>query len=309
MMEEHGVEVDHATLNRWVIKHVPLLERQLRAFRHPAGPSWRMDETYVRVKGTWEDLYRAVDRGGPTVGFLLTAKRDRKGALRFLRKAIRWKGRVRRSRSTRAVPTRRRSKAPMPTTRGRIAAIVADFTETHPDLSIELVLTDERLDGIGEAFDIGLHVDRPSSVTVVLRKLLGSRRVLCASAAYLDQHGTPTSAADLDGHRWIRLVRSAYDRDRLAVQGRRHCPRIPGRGAALDQLLRSAASVGASGSRHRAQGTVGHRGRPLGGTSRRLAPRPVLYGVGALCHLSGRQAVAGADSYVHRLHLGHARPN
>jgi putative transposase len=70
-----------------------------------------MDDTYVRVKGTWEDLYRAVDRGGATVGFLLTAKRDRKAALRFLRKAIRWKGRVRRSRSTRAAPTGRRSKA------------------------------------------------------------------------------------------------------------------------------------------------------------------------------------------------------
>jgi putative transposase len=45
MMEEHGVEVDHATLNRWVIKYVPLLERQFRACRPSAGPSWRMDET------------------------------------------------------------------------------------------------------------------------------------------------------------------------------------------------------------------------------------------------------------------------
>jgi DNA-binding transcriptional LysR family regulator len=71
--------------------------------------------------------------------------------------------------------------APSEIGRSRIAAIAADFTETHPGLSIELVLTDERLDGTGEAFDIGLHVDRPSSVTVVIRKLLGSRRVLCAS--------------------------------------------------------------------------------------------------------------------------------
>jgi DNA-binding transcriptional LysR family regulator len=104
--------------------------------------------------------------------------------------------------------------APSEIGRSRIAAIAADFTETHPGLSIELVLTDERLDGTGEAFDIGLHVDRPSSVTVVIRKLLGSRRVLCASPAYLDHHGTPSSAADLDGHRCIRLVRSAYDHDR-----------------------------------------------------------------------------------------------
>jgi putative transposase len=69
MMEEHGVEVDHATLNRWVIKYVPLLERQFRACRHPAGPSWRMDETYVRVKVTRKYLYRAVDRAGATVDF------------------------------------------------------------------------------------------------------------------------------------------------------------------------------------------------------------------------------------------------
>jgi len=92
MMEEHGVEVDHATLNRWVLKYVPLLEQELRARKHPVGPSWRMDEIYVRVKGTWKYLYRAVDKAGATVDFLLTAKRDRKAALRFLRKAIKWNG-------------------------------------------------------------------------------------------------------------------------------------------------------------------------------------------------------------------------
>src|SRR5258705_7188350 len=58
----------------------------------PVGPSWRMDETYVRVKGAWKYLYRAVDKAGTTVEFLLTAKRDRKAALRFLRKAIKWNG-------------------------------------------------------------------------------------------------------------------------------------------------------------------------------------------------------------------------
>ena len=92
MMEEHGVEVDHATLNRWVLKYVPLLEREFRARKHPVGPSWRMDETYVRVKGSWKYLYRAVDKARDTVDFLLTAKRDRKAALRFLRKAIKWNG-------------------------------------------------------------------------------------------------------------------------------------------------------------------------------------------------------------------------
>ena len=92
MMEEHGVEVDHATLNRWVLKYVPLLDQEFRARKRPVGPSWRMDETYVRVRGTWKYLYRAVDKAGATVDFLLTAKRDRKAALRFLRKAIKWNG-------------------------------------------------------------------------------------------------------------------------------------------------------------------------------------------------------------------------
>ena len=92
MMEEHGVEVDHATLNRWVLKYVPLVERELQARKQPVGRSWRMDETDVRVKGTWKYLYRAVDKSGATVDFLLTAKRDRKAALRFLRKAIKWNG-------------------------------------------------------------------------------------------------------------------------------------------------------------------------------------------------------------------------
>ena len=88
MMQERGVEVDHSTLNRWVLKYVPLLDEQFRARKRPVGSSWRMDETYVRIKGAWKYLYRAVDKAGATVEFLLTAKRDRKAALRFLRKAI-----------------------------------------------------------------------------------------------------------------------------------------------------------------------------------------------------------------------------
>jgi putative transposase len=87
MMAERGVEVDHATLNRWVLKYVPMLEQEFRTRKRAVGPSWRLDETYVRVKGAWKYLYRAVDKAGATVDFLLTAKRDRKAALRFLRKA------------------------------------------------------------------------------------------------------------------------------------------------------------------------------------------------------------------------------
>ena len=88
MMEGRGVAVDHATLNRWVFKYLPLLEREFWLRNRSVGSSWRLDETYVRVKGTWKYLYRAVDKAGATVDFLLTAKRDRKAALRFLRRAI-----------------------------------------------------------------------------------------------------------------------------------------------------------------------------------------------------------------------------
>jgi putative transposase len=88
MMEERGVEVDHSTLNRWVLKYAPLHEQEFRARKRQVGCSWRMDETYVKVKGVWKYLYRAVDKAGATVDFLLTAKRDRKAASRFLRKAF-----------------------------------------------------------------------------------------------------------------------------------------------------------------------------------------------------------------------------
>ena len=88
MMNERGVEVDHSTLNRWVVKYVPLLEKQFRARKRPVGSRWRLDETYVKVKGTWKYLYRAVGEAGATVDFLATAKRDCEAALRFLRKAM-----------------------------------------------------------------------------------------------------------------------------------------------------------------------------------------------------------------------------
>jgi transposase-like protein len=88
MMEERGVEVDHSTLNRWVIKYAPELNRQFRTRKRPVGSSWRLDETYVKIKSSWKYLYRAVDKSGATVDFLLTAERDRKAALRFLRRAI-----------------------------------------------------------------------------------------------------------------------------------------------------------------------------------------------------------------------------
>jgi putative transposase len=88
MMEERGVEVDHSTLNRWVLRYTPLLEHEFRKRKCPVGRSWRMDETYVKVNGVWKYLYRAVDKAGATVDFLLTVKRGHKATLRFLQKAF-----------------------------------------------------------------------------------------------------------------------------------------------------------------------------------------------------------------------------
>jgi transposase-like protein len=92
MMKERGVSVDHSTLNRWVIKYAPEIEKQFRTRTRPVGRSWRLDETYIRIKGNWAYLYRAVDKEGQTVDFLLTPQRDRAAAEAFLRKAIRRQG-------------------------------------------------------------------------------------------------------------------------------------------------------------------------------------------------------------------------
>ncbi|MGL6011537.1 MAG: IS6 family transposase [Shewanella oncorhynchi] len=92
MMAERGVIVDHSTLHRWVIRLVPLLDKAFRRHKCTVGRRWRMDETYIKIKGQWKYLYRAVDTAGQTVDFLLTARRDAAAALRFFRKAIRHHG-------------------------------------------------------------------------------------------------------------------------------------------------------------------------------------------------------------------------
>ena len=92
MMQERGVSVDHSTLNRWVIKYAPEVEKRFRRRQRPVGRSWRMDETYVKIKGKWAYLYRAVDTEGHTIDFLLTPNRDRDAAEAFLHKAIRRQG-------------------------------------------------------------------------------------------------------------------------------------------------------------------------------------------------------------------------
>jgi transposase-like protein len=88
MMAEQGVLVDQATVHRWALKGLPTLAKVVRRRKHPVGNSWRVDETYVRVGGQWKYLYRAVDKIGQTVDFLLTAKRDEAAARRFFEQAI-----------------------------------------------------------------------------------------------------------------------------------------------------------------------------------------------------------------------------
>ena len=82
MMQERGIFVDHATVHRWSLKILPILALVFRRRKRPVGTSWRMDETYIKVAGQWKYLYRAVDKTGDTVDFLLTAKRDLAAAIR-----------------------------------------------------------------------------------------------------------------------------------------------------------------------------------------------------------------------------------
>jgi len=88
-MAERGIKVDHATINRWVVAYAEEFEKRFRrTHKCPVGGSWRMDETYIKVKGNWCYLYRAVDKQGHTIDFYLSQFRDKRSAARFLKKAI-----------------------------------------------------------------------------------------------------------------------------------------------------------------------------------------------------------------------------
>jgi IS6 family transposase len=88
MMQERGVKVDHSTIHRWVLKYAPELDKRIRPHLKPTNDSWRVDETYIKVRGVWKYLYRAVDSAGNTLDFMLSAKRDGKAAARFFRKVL-----------------------------------------------------------------------------------------------------------------------------------------------------------------------------------------------------------------------------
>ena len=87
-----GLTIDHSTLQRWVVRFSSLLDGQFRKRKHSVVSSWRMDETYIKVKGTWVYLYRAVDKYGFTIDFLLRARRNTQAAKSFFKKSIKQHG-------------------------------------------------------------------------------------------------------------------------------------------------------------------------------------------------------------------------
>ena len=89
LMAERNLNVDHVTIWRWVQRYAPELNRRCRRELRMTNRSWRVDETYLRVAGTWAYLYRAVDSTGATIDFLLSARRDAAAAKRFFQKALR----------------------------------------------------------------------------------------------------------------------------------------------------------------------------------------------------------------------------
>ena len=89
MMQERGVEVDPSTIFRWIQRYAPELEKRVRRYQGHRPGSWRVDETYVRVGGRWKYLFRAVDKHGQLIDFMLADRRNTKAAYRFLRKALR----------------------------------------------------------------------------------------------------------------------------------------------------------------------------------------------------------------------------
>ncbi len=89
VMEERGLFIAHTTIMRWVHQYGPELDKRIRRHLKQTNDSWRVDETYIKVKGQWMYLYRAVDSKGNTIDFYLSKTRDKKAAKRFFKKALR----------------------------------------------------------------------------------------------------------------------------------------------------------------------------------------------------------------------------
>jgi len=87
-LTERGVEVDHVTVYRWVVRFTPLLANAAEPCRHRVGDRWQVDETYVKVAGHWRYVYRAIDQFGQVIDVFVAARRDTKAARRFFERAI-----------------------------------------------------------------------------------------------------------------------------------------------------------------------------------------------------------------------------
>lgn len=87
-MLERDVKVDHTTIYRWVQAYSPELDKRRRPHLNPSNDSWRVDEPYIKIKGVWKYLYRAVNSEGNTLDFMLSAERHTKAAKRFFRKVL-----------------------------------------------------------------------------------------------------------------------------------------------------------------------------------------------------------------------------
>jgi putative transposase len=88
IMAERGVQIDHATLNRWVVKYSPDIAKAAQTKKQATAISWRMDETYIKGRGKWTYLYRAVDRDGQTLDFIASQRRNTAAARRFFKRAV-----------------------------------------------------------------------------------------------------------------------------------------------------------------------------------------------------------------------------
>jgi transposase-like protein len=88
LLAERGIEVDHVTVYRWVVRFTPLLAEAARPCRHQVGDRWRADETYVKVAGRWRYIHRAIDQFGQVIDVYVSPKRDGKAARRFFERAI-----------------------------------------------------------------------------------------------------------------------------------------------------------------------------------------------------------------------------
>ena len=125
------------------------------------------------------------------------------------------------SAKVRAPKGRLRVSAPSEIGRRRIAPLVSEFTELYPATAVELILTDAKPDVLGGELDFGLQTGLPSDGSLIVRKLLGGSRVVCASPRYLSEHAAPEVPQDLAQHNCIRMIRwgQVFDRWRFVVDG------------------------------------------------------------------------------------------